>query len=146
MAYLSDRMNKRMPFVLFANALLIVGLGILMTVHSGFSVRYLGVCLVCMGALGAGPSVVCWYLMNLEGHKQRSIGSGWMISLGNTGGILAPFAFLARYAPYYETGYSICMGVAVLGVVTTLSYASLIMLERRRDIRSGKNKPTALAL
>ncbi|KAF2797575.1 putative allantoate permease [Melanomma pulvis-pyrius CBS 109.77] len=146
MAYLSDRTNKRMPFVLFGNALLIAGLAILLKTHSGFSVRYLGVCLVCMGALGAGPSVVCWYLMNLEGHKQRSIGSGWMISFGNIGGILAPFAFLTKYAPYYETGYSICMGVAVLGIITTLSYMLLVLLERRKVIHNDTDKPRLLAL
>jgi hypothetical protein len=70
--------------------------------------------------------------MNLSGHKNRSIGSAWMISFGNTGGILAPFAFLATDAPYYHTGYSICVGVTALGVAATLCYTIFVLLERRR--------------
>jgi hypothetical protein len=70
--------------------------------------------------------------MNLDGHKQRSIGSATVIGFGNVGGIVAPFAFLSKDAPYYHTGYSICMGITVLGVVATLCYTILVMRERRR--------------
>ncbi|KAI1073453.1 putative allantoate permease [Whalleya microplaca] len=142
LAYLSDKTDNRLPYVLFPGALLIAGLAILMTIHANFSVQYAGLCLVCMGAFGAGPTVICWYLMNLEGHKQRSIGSGWMISVGNTGGILAPFAFLPKFAPEYRPGYSICMGVAALGIVVTLCYTLLILRERRRVHNDGGNEKT----
>ncbi|KAF2823557.1 putative allantoate permease [Ophiobolus disseminans] len=146
MAWLSDRINLRLPFVLFSGALLIIGLAILITVHSGFSVRYLGINLVCMGALGAAPSIVCWYLMNLEGHKQRSIGSAFMISFGNCGGILAPFTFLTKYAPYYRTGYAICMGVTVMGLAATASYTFLISKRNRRSKLAGADKQMRLSL
>lgn len=71
------------------------------------------------------------YIMNLDGHKNRSIGSAWMIGFGNTGGIVAPFAFLATDAPYYHTGYLICVVLAVLGVAATLSYTTFVLWERR---------------
>jgi hypothetical protein len=117
-----------------------------MTVHSGFSVRYLGINLVCMGALAAGPSVVCWYLMNLRGHKERSIGSAFMISFGNAGGILAPFAFLPKYAPYYRTGYAICMGVTVMGLFATALYTLMILRRNRRSTHAGAEKQMRLSL
>lgn len=132
LAYLSDRTNIRLPYVLIPGALLVAGLAILMTTHANFSLQYAGICLVCMGALGAAPVVICWYLMNLDGHKQRSIGSGWMISFGNTGGIVAPFAFLPDTAPFYHTGYSICMAVTVVGILASLCYAFLVLRERRK--------------
>jgi MFS family permease len=131
LVWLSDRTNLRLPFVLFSGALIIIGLATLMTVHTGFSVRYLGINLVCMGALSAGLGIVCWYLMNLRGHKERSIGSAFMISFGNTGGILAPFAFLTKYAPYYHTGYAICIGVTALGLTATFLYTLLILRRNR---------------
>ena len=131
-AYLSDRTDSRLPYVLFSGALTIAGLAILMTIHADFSVQYAGICLVCMGAFSAAPIVICWYLMNLDGHKQRSIGSAWMISFGNTGGILAPFVFLPANAPYYHPGYSICVGVTALGLAASLCYALLILRARRR--------------
>lgn len=136
LAYLSDRTNLRLPYVLFSCALMITGLAILMTMHGHFSAQYGAIVLVCMGAFSAGPTVICWYLMNLQGHKQRSIGSAWMISLGNSGGIVAPFTFLSRDAPYYRTGYSVCLGVVSLSVVVSVLYALLVFRERRK-VRVG---------
>jgi MFS family permease len=147
MAYLSDRTDLRFPFVLFGNALLIIGLAILMTIHHNFSLQYAGICLVAMGAFGAGASIVCWYLMNLQGHKQRSIGAGWMISFGNTGGVLAPFTFLAKFKPYYTTGYTICMAIAVVGTVAALAYAALVLLEKRKGgTEENEKKAKVLSL
>jgi MFS family permease len=146
MAWLSDRINLRLPFILFCSALIIIGLSILITIHSGFSVRYLGICLVCMGAFGGGPMIICWYLMNLQGHKERSIGSAFIISVGNSGGILAPFAFLTKFSPYYRAGYSICMGITVIGLLATLLYTLLILKRNRKTRSAGIEKGYQLAL
>jgi MFS family permease len=147
LAYLSDRTDSRLPYVLFSSALTIAGLAILMTTHADFSVQYAGICLVCMGAFSAAPTVICWYLMNLDGHKQRSIGSAWMISFGNTGGILAPFVFLPVDAPYYHPGYSVCMGVTALGVTAPILY-TLLVLRARRTLHNdgGSENEHVLAL
>ncbi|KAI0472532.1 putative allantoate permease [Xylariaceae sp. FL0804] len=126
LAYLSDRTGTRLPYVLFAGALLIAGLATLMTTHGNSSAQYAGLCLVCMGALGAGLIVICWYLMNLEGYKTA-----------NTGGILAPFAFLPNFAPDYLQGYSRCMAVAALRFVTAVCYAVLVLRGIRRARVSG---------
>ncbi|CAJ2509180.1 Uu.00g142060.m01.CDS01 [Anthostomella pinea] len=131
LAYLSDRSDIRLPYVLFPAALLIAGLAILMTTHGHFSAQYAGICLVCMGAFAGASLVICWYIMNLEGHKNRIIGSAWMISFGNSGGIIAPFAFLPKFAPDYRPGYSTCAGVAALGIVAALCYAACVVRERR---------------
>ncbi|KAK8021843.1 hypothetical protein PG990_006981 [Apiospora arundinis] len=147
LAYLSDRTGNHLFFVQFSATILITGLAILMTTHGNFSAQYAGICLVCMGAFSAAPSVICWYIMNLEGHKNRSIGSGWMISVGNTGGILAPFVFLPAFAPQYRPGYSTCMGVAVLGMSATVGYATLIQIQRRnRSHNDGAGKTYTLSL
>ncbi len=144
-AYLSDKIDKRLPFVLFGNIITVIGLAILITVHHRFPVQWAAICLVCMGALSAAPGVLCWYLMNLQGHKERSIGSGWVISFGNVGGIIAPFTFLAKDAPHYHTGYSIVIAVAVLGIVSTICYALLILLERRKVRDDGASKAQSFA-
>lgn len=132
LAYLSDRTDLRLPYVLVSNTVLISGLAIVMATQGHFGAQYAGLCLVCAGAFCAAPSVICWCLMNLDGHKQRSIGSAWIISVGNTGGILAPFAFLPSDAPEYRPGYAICMAVAALGVVAAVWYALLVIRERRK--------------
>ena len=137
MAYASDKLNSRLPFVIIGNFILIIGLALLITLHgpAHFSAEYAGICLVSMGAFAAGPSILCWYLMNLEGHTQRSIGSAWVIGFGNIGGIVATFAFLKQDAPVYHTGYSICMAMACVGFAAAVGYGLLIRLERGRGER-----------
>lgn len=135
MAYLSDRLRLRYPFVAFGTLLTITGLAILMTTHHNFHAQYAGLCLVAMGAFSAGPIVVCWYVMNLEGHVERSIGTAWMISFGNTGGIVATFAFLARDAPRYRTGYGIVMAFTCAGAVASTLYAGAVVRENRKGGR-----------
>lgn len=138
-AYLADRTDLRLPYLLFSGILLVSGLAILISTYGHFSVQYAGICLVSMGALSAAPLVICWYLMNLDGHRQRSMGSAWMISVGNVGGIVAPFAFLPQDAPRYHPGYSLCLAVAVLGMLTASGYA-LIVVRRRRNMRTNESQ------
>jgi nitrate/nitrite transporter NarK len=130
MAYISDKTGLRFPFVVFGNAILLTGLIILRTTHHHFSLQYAGICLTVMGAMGAQSSAVCWYLMNLRGHKQRAMGSGFMIAFGNVGGIIAPFAFLKKYAPEYKTGYTLCLAMAVVGFASAGIYALLVVRQR----------------
>lgn len=148
MAYFSDRVDIRFPFILFGDALLIIGLAILLSVHgkSNFSVEYLGICLVSMGAFSAGASIVCWYLMNLQGHIQRSLGSAWMIGFGNIGGIVATFTFVKANAPYYTAGYWTLMSIALLGTTATLLYARVIWAEKKKASKQGDKSSDILSL
>ncbi|KAI4232870.1 MAG: hypothetical protein L6R40_007274 [Gallowayella cf. fulva] len=136
MAYLSDRTGLRFPFVGFGLGLVIAGLAILLEVHNFFPAQYAGLCLVAMGAFSAGPIIVCWYVMSLEGHVNRSIGTAWQISFGNIGGIVATFTFLAKDAPEYHTGYSIIMAFVCLGALTTAIYTAILWRDTRR-LRTG---------
>lgn len=124
-------------------SLSIAGFGILLNIHgsTNFSAQYAALCMVCMGGLSAGASIVCWYLMNLQGHVQRSIGSAWIIGFGNTGGIVATFTFLKTDAPLYHTGYSIDMAVTVVGAAASALYGFLIWNDRRniRKMQGGGN-------
>ncbi len=58
-----------------------------------------------------------------------------MISFGNTGGIVATFAFLARDAPRYRTGYGIVMAFTCAGAVASTLYAGAVMRENRKGGR-----------
>ena len=150
LAYLSDKTRLRSPYLLFCSALTISGLAILYNVHHNFHVEYAAICLVTMGAFAGGPIIVCWYVMNLEGHRDRAIGTAWMISFGNTGAIIATFCFLAQDAPtYYRTGYAICIGGSCLGAVATLLYlGTVILANKKRSGISGivENGPRKLIL
>lgn len=136
----------RSPFIFLGLALLLIGLAILLTVHgaSNFSAEYAGLCLVSMGAVGIGGHIVCWYLMNLQGHIEKGIGSALMIGFGNISGILATLAFQKPDAPYYRTGYSICLAMTVLCILSSGCYAVLVWKERKE--MKGAEKETARIL
>ena len=76
--------------------------------------------------------MVCWYVMNLRGHVERSIGTAWMIGFGNVGGIVATFAFLSKDAPRYISGYAIDLAMTGVGFVSVLLYGLLVWRENRK--------------
>ena len=45
---------------------------------------------------------------------------------------MATFCFLSKDAPQYRLGYAICMGVTCVGVLATVMYEGLVVLENRR--------------
>lgn len=139
-AYMSDKSRMRSPFIFLGLALLIAGLAIMISIHGAahFSVEYAGLCLVAMGSFGIGGNIICWYMMNLRGHVERSIGSAWMIGFGNIGGIVATFLFVKKDAPYYHSGYSVCLAMAALCVVSCAGYGLLIWRERNRITKNKK--------
>ena len=136
-AWYSDRISMRMPFVFCCQCLTLVGAAVLLTVHDNFSAEYLGICFIAMGALAGGPILVCWFVMNQYGHINRSIGTAFMISFGNTGGIVATFAFLATEAPYYSQGYSALLSVTAVGMIAVLNYGYLCWKENKAIARSA---------
>lgn len=146
-AYFSDRLNLRYPFILLGHLLIIIGLALMLTQHgtSNFSTEYLGICFITMGAFSSGAIIVCWTLMNLHGHKQRSIGSGWIIGVGNAGGIVAVFCFVNNN---FSRGYWILMAMTLVGIAVTIAYALVVAYERRQQVQiEGKeNEEKVLSL
>ncbi|KAK8052475.1 MFS general substrate transporter [Apiospora rasikravindrae] len=144
LAIFSDRMRVRSPFIFFGLCLLIAGTAMCMQIHGveHFSSEYAGLCLAAMGSLGVGGNIVCWYIMNLRGHVERAIGSGWMICFGNIGGIVATFAFQKKDSPLYHTGYSLVLAMGALCFASCAGYALIIWRERREATagRSGKDE------
>jgi MFS family permease len=140
-AYFSDRWGIRYPFILLGDLLIIIGLAIMLTVHGAghFSAEYLGICFITMGAFSSGAVIICWVLMNMQGHKQRSIGSGFVIGVGNAGGILAVFCFTKDDAPLYKRGYWILMAMTLAGTIITVIYGLAVARERRhQDCDDGR--------
>lgn len=130
--YFSDRTRLRLPYIALCMSLTIVGLAILISVHDSFSAKYGGINLIAMGAFASGPIVLCWFVMNLQGHAERSIGTAWIIGFGNTGGIVATFSFLTKDAPRYTKGYTVCMAMTVVGLLAANLYGLLLWRENKK--------------
>ena len=54
-----------------------------------------------------------------------------MLGVGESGGILATFAFLATDAPRYRLGYSLCLGFLGVGAVAAVGYYTACRWENR---------------
>ena len=131
LAILSDRVQMRLPFVFFSLALALVGSTILLSVTNNTPLQYGSIFLVAMGTYSAMPLVICWYTMNLAGHWERSIGTGWMIGFGNIGAIVATFAFTKGDAPEYHKGYSILLSGVCIVIAASAVYSILIWRAQR---------------
>ena len=135
-AYCSDKARHRFLFAIFPICVAIVGFAILLSVHKNTHVEYAALFLVTMGTYSAMPVIVCWFNMNLGGHHRRAIGTGWQIGFGNIGGIIAVYAFLAKDAPKYTRGYSICVAFICLSALSCLAYFAACWWQNRQRERS----------
>jgi MFS family permease len=152
-AVASDASRHRFLYALVCIFIAIAGIAILMTVHDNIDLEYAALFLSCMGTYSAMPIMVCWFNMNLSGHRRRSVGSAWMVGtsrtpltsyahknirlicfqgFGNIGGIIATYSFLPGDAPYYRKGYIIALSFLCLGVVATCLYAAAIYSENKK--------------
>ncbi|KAG5927314.1 hypothetical protein E4U42_002373 [Claviceps africana] len=85
------------------------------------------------------PVVVCWFNMNLGGHRRRAVGSAWQVGFGNLGGIIAAFVFeqdKPSGAPGadFALGYDCCLGFCCVSAAACVLYAlSCWRANRERD-------------
>lgn len=130
-SFISDHTKHRFLFLVVPISLGIVGFIILLTVHHNEPVQYFGLFLSLMGTFAPTPICICWFSTNLAGHKRRAVGSAFQIAVGNLGGIVATFIFLAKDAPRYYKGYGVCCGALVLSALMGCVYAFGISRENR---------------
>ena len=140
-AWGSDKAKHRFAFAIFPMCVCITGFALLLGFHDKAhrSTEYAALFLVAMGAYSAMPVVVCWFNMNLGGHHRRSVGSAWQVGFGNTGGIIAVYAFLAKDAPRYIPGYSIGVAFVCLSMISSTIYLISVMYANRTRDRSARN-------
>ena len=138
-AFFSDRLKHRFAFTLIPIGIAIAGFAMLISIHGKKhrAAEYGALFLVTCGAYSAMPVIVCWFAMNLGGHHRRSVGTAWQVGFGNIGGIIATFSFLSNDAPYYTTGYSICISFCCLSVLSCCAYFVALWFENRKRDRAA---------
>ena len=76
---------------------------------------------------------------------RRGVGTAFMVGFGNCGGIVATFSFLAKDAPKYTKGYSLCLGFIGFSTICCTIYFFALISENRKRARgqsehSGKSQ------
>lgn len=61
------------------------------------------------------PGVNAWNVSNLPDPTKRAIGIGYLICMGNAGGLIGSFIYKEKEAPWYVTGYGSSIAFAICG-------------------------------
>ncbi|KAI0786405.1 major facilitator protein [Abortiporus biennis] len=137
-ATLSDRLQHRFTFIIGNLLISLAGLIMLFVVHHSPNVQYGALFLMASGLYSSMPITLCWYNMNVRGRLDRAISLGYQIGFGSIGGIVSSFSFLAKDAPRYTKGYSICTGAMVLSIIMATVYLISVMVENgKRNKRTN---------
>jgi MFS family permease len=131
-AVLSDRLRHRFLFALIPTCISVTGFAILLTAHHHPKLQYAALFFIAMGCFSAMPVLLCWFTMNLGGHHRRAVGTAWQVGFGNIGGVVSTHAFLARDAPSFRQGYTICIAFTCLSGAISMVYFYAVWMENRR--------------
>ncbi|KAG7085620.1 hypothetical protein E1B28_003169 [Marasmius oreades] len=112
-AFLSDRLKWRGPFILICLPVAIAGY-ILIIVAETNEVRYVAVFLMAAGVYPSGPSILSILPNNSSGHYKKATTTALQLAVANCGGFVATFAYTRDQAPRYIKGHSIALGFLTL--------------------------------
>lgn len=113
-----------MPFIVASQSLLIIGYSVLFNkaadIANNVALCYFCIFLCCIGIYPIVPGCNAWTINNLAGAEKRAVGIGFLISVGNSGGLPGSFIFLDRESPRYPTGFGSSLGFACSGLIAAL--------------------------
>ncbi|KAI8952472.1 major facilitator superfamily domain-containing protein [Xylaria longipes] len=131
--YVSDKTKMRGIYLAAFTILGITGFGLLRW-GSGDHLKYAALYLCAVGAYPGGPGFLSWGINNAAGPSVRAVSSGYIVSLGTAGGILAVWAYLPNDGPNFPIGHSINFAAQV--VVLFLSTFGILYCLRENRIRA----------
>ena len=126
----ADRFSWRMPFIVAPQLSLIVAFAILFSkagdIENNIALCYFGICLACFGMYPILPGVNAWNVCNIPNPHKRAVAIGYLICVGNAGGIIGSYIYRADEKPRYPTGYGTSLAFATAGVVACLILESCL--------------------
>ncbi|KAK4678856.1 hypothetical protein QC764_310620 [Podospora pseudoanserina] len=136
LAFVSDHLCIRGPFIAFANVFGIIGY-ILIICPTSNAVKFFGTFL-CAIAVYSGPGLnLTWLNINVAPHYRRAASIGFQQTIGNTAGIVAGQIY--RTSPYLLGNI---FSVSALGLAQLLILIHWLYLRRcnllKKQIASGK--------
>lgn len=140
-AIFADKYSWRYPFLVGPQLAVIVAYAILFAksgdIANNIAVCYFAVCLACAGMYPILPGVNAWNVANCPNPEKRAISIGFLVCIGNVGGLIGSYIYLDREAPRYPTGFGTSFGFAAAGIIaaTTLE-VSLKRLNKKKAAMS----------
>lgn len=133
----ADRYAWRMPFIIVPQLCVIIAFAILFSkaaeIDENIALCYFGVCLACFGMYPILPGVNTWNVSNNPNPHKRAIAIGYLICMGNAGGLVGSFIYREDEKPQYPTGYGTSLAFAAAGVAACLILEGLLWRSNKRD-------------
>ncbi|KAM0493156.1 hypothetical protein ACHAPB_008560 [Verticillium nonalfalfae] len=140
-AYISDKVGKRSPFIVGFLCVMIVGFSMCLA-SANPRVVYAGVFIAACAIYPAFPGVITWLANNLAGSYKRSAGMAIQIGVGNLGGAMASNFYRGEDSPRYILGHALEIGFICAGIIAALilifSYTT-INKKRDRKLAAGED-------
>ncbi|KAF4954356.1 hypothetical protein FSARC_12153 [Fusarium sarcochroum] len=105
----ADRFSWRMSFIAGPQLIVIVAHSVLFAtagdITNNVPACYFSICLACLGLYPINPCTNAWNLNNLAAPSKRAMGIAFMLCIGNIGGIISGFVYIASEKPKYPTEF-----------------------------------------
>ncbi|GAW16979.1 hypothetical protein ANO14919_064280 [Xylariales sp. No.14919] len=136
--YVSDKTKRRGIYLASFTILGITGFGLLRW-GQGSQLKYAAVYLCAVGAFPGGPGFLSWGINNAAGPSVRAVSSGYIVSLGTAGGILAVWAYLPDDGPDFHIGHSINFAAQIVALFLSTFGILYCLRENRIRARGGRD-------
>jgi len=140
-AVISEKTQKRAPFVLATTSLAIIGYIILLTAPTHKPrISYAGTVLAAAGIYPSCAIVLSWPAANVAGQTKRATATAMTITIGNLGAVLGTQLYRPKTSPRWYLGHSFALGYLVLNLVNTSLLWFVLSREnkRKREISGGQ--------
>ncbi|KAF4121438.1 nicotinic acid transporter [Geosmithia morbida] len=137
-AYLSDKTQRRAPFVVGAGITCAVGYAILVSPVSG-GPKYFGCFLAAMGFYIVVGIPLAWLSNNNPRYGKRAVASGLQLTIGNSAGIPAPFLYPTGDAPRYVMGHAISMSLVTMSAIIYLLFWAFFRNKNKRKMEGKED-------
>ncbi|KAI8232763.1 Major facilitator superfamily transporter [Colletotrichum sp. SAR 10_96] len=132
----ADKYSWRMPFILGPQLLLVVAFTILFTksedTKDNIALNYFAICLACFGMYPILPGVNAWNVANTPSPTKRAISIGFLVFVGNIGGLIGSYIYMDKEAPRYPTGYGTSFGFASAGIIAVITLEALLYRRNKK--------------
>ncbi|KAI8289017.1 Major facilitator superfamily transporter [Colletotrichum sp. SAR11_57] len=132
----ADKYSWRMPFILGPQLLLVVAFTILFTksedIKDNIALNYFAICLACFGMYPILPGVNAWNVANTPSPTKRAISIGFLVCVGNIGGLIGSYIYMDKEAPRYPTGYGTSFGFASAGIIAVITLEALLYRRNKK--------------
>lgn len=118
-AALSDKWQRRGYFVMFGIGSAIIGYAMLISNKSS-AVSYAGCCFVSVGIFVSCGISFAWVPSNNPRYGKRAFSTGMHLTVGNASGVMSPFLFANKDAPFYRPGYGASMGMLAVSMILNI--------------------------